>query len=131
TEQTATGATGPVAAGPARQPAAITAVQRDGSSVDEQIAQAVRSSPLLGEVPPGNVEVTDVHVSTVDPAVATARVIPTGGETDPATALLRHSAPPGSRWALTELGTAGVGCDTLAPAVRDDLNIPCETLPTG
>ncbi|WP_043602776.1 hypothetical protein [Candidatus Protofrankia datiscae] len=132
TEQTATEATGSVAAaGPARQPAVITAVQRDESSVDEQIAQAVRTSPLLGEVPPGSVEVTDVHVSTVDPAVATARVIPTGGETDPATALLRHSTPPSPRWALAELGTAGVGCDTLNPAVRDDLGLPCEDQPAS
>ncbi len=138
TDSTAAGpATNPTAAGPAATdptaagPAAVTPIQQVGPSVNEQIAQAVRTSPLLGEVPPEHIEVADVHVSTVDPTVAAAHVVPTGGETDPATALLRHGSSQGSHWTLVELGTAGVGCDTLSSAVRDDLGLVCEDQPVG
>ncbi len=124
-------AAGPAAADPPRQPAAVAPIRQVDPPVDEQIAQAVRTSPLLGEVSPERIKVVDVHVSTVDPTVAAAHVVPTGGETDPAIALLRHGSSPGSHWTLVELGTAGVGCDTLRPAVRDDLGLICEDQPVG
>ncbi|WP_207386128.1 hypothetical protein [Protofrankia symbiont of Coriaria ruscifolia] len=133
TDPTAAGstATDPTAPGPGPGPATVTPIQQVRPSVNEQIAQAVLTSPLLGDVPPEHIEVADVHVSTVDPTVAAAHVVPTGGETDPATALLRHGSSQGSHWTLVELGTAGVGCDTLGPAVRDDLGLVCGDQPVG
>ncbi|WP_322749111.1 MULTISPECIES: hypothetical protein [unclassified Frankia] len=109
--------------GTAVQPSVATPVGRPSPSTDEQVAQAVRTSPLLGEVPPERIRVVDVHVSTIDPTVAVAHVVPAGGETDPATALLTH---PNDRWRLVELGTAGVGCDQLSVAVQHELGLICE-----
>ncbi len=111
----------PVAMG---TPATAVPIRQVRPSTDEQIARAVRTSPLLGEVQPDSIRVTDIHVSTIDPTVAVARIIPTGGETDPATVLLRHG---GNGWTVVELGTAEVGCDKLDnPAVRDELGLICE-----
>ncbi|WP_322778030.1 hypothetical protein [Frankia sp. Cas4] len=109
--------------GTAVQPSVATPVGRPSPSTDEQVAQAVRTSPLLGEVPPERIRVVDVHVSTIDPTVAVAHVVPAGGETDPATALLTH---PNDRWRVVELGTAGVGCDQLSVAVQHELGLICE-----
>ncbi|WP_239394287.1 hypothetical protein [Frankia sp. CiP3] len=105
--------------------AATAPVGSAAPSTDEQITRAVRTSPLLGEVPPDGIQVVDVHVSRIDPTVAVAHVVPASGETDPATALLRHS---GSHWAVVELGTAGVGCDSLSTAVQQELGLVCELL---
>ncbi|WP_322756449.1 hypothetical protein [Frankia sp. Cas3] len=116
-------ATGTGTAGTAVQPSVATPVGRPSPSTDEQVAQAVRTSPLLGEVPPERIRVVDVHVSTIDPTVAVAHVVPAGGETDPATALLTH---PNDRWRVVELGTAGVGCDQLSVAVQHELGLICE-----
>ncbi len=118
----ATSGTAPTS-GTAGQPAVATPVGRPSPSTDEQVTQAVRTSPLLGEVPPERIQVVDVHVSTIDPTVAVAHVVPTGGETDPATALLTH---PNDRWSVVELGTAGVGCDRLSVAVQHELGLDCE-----
>ncbi len=109
--------------GTAVQPSVATPVGRPSPSTDEQVAQAVRTSPLLGEVPPERIRVVDVHVSTIDPTVAVAHVVPADGETDPATALLTH---PNDRWRVVELGTAGVGCDHLNVAVQHELGLVCE-----
>ncbi len=109
--------------GTAVQPSVATPVGRPSPSTDEQVAQAVRTSPLLGEVPPERIRVVDVHVSTIDPTVAVAHVVPADGETDPATALLTH---PNDRWRVVELGTAGVGCDHLSVAVQHELGLVCE-----
>ncbi|WP_239375883.1 hypothetical protein [Frankia sp. Cj5] len=105
--------------------AATAPVGSAAPSTDEQITRAVRTSPLLGEVPPDGIQVVDVRVSRIDPTVAVAHVVPASGETDPATALLRHS---GSHWAVVELGTAGVGCDSLSTAVQQELGLVCELL---
>ncbi len=105
--------------------AVATPIGSAGPSTDEQITRAVRTSPLLGEVPPDGIQVVDVRVSRIDPTVAVAHVVPASGETDPAIALLRH---PGNRWAVVELGTAGVGCDSLSTAVQQELGLVCELL---
>jgi hypothetical protein len=95
-------------------------------TLTSQITEAIRTSQLTAALPAQGLTVTDVRVSATDPSYAAAHVVPPPDTTDPASALLRRS---GGRWTLVEIGTAGVGCDTVSPAVRADLSsvlgLPC------
>jgi|GEM_PF-5478270 hypothetical protein len=98
----------------------------NNAALTNEIAQAVRTSPLTAALPASQLRITDVQVSRTDPNYAAAHIVPPADTTDTAAALLRRT---NGHWTLVELGTAQVGCSGMTPVVRADLSsvlgLPC------
>jgi len=98
----------------------------NNAALTNEIAQAVRTSPLTAALPASQLRITDVQVSRTDPNYAAAHIVPPADTTDTAAALLRRT---NGHWTLVELGTAQVGCSGVTPVVRADLSsvlgLPC------
>jgi hypothetical protein len=100
-----------------------------GSAADSAtpaVARAVAASPLVAGVPAGSFTVTDVRVAGDWAAADLAPTDPTA--LDPATAVLQRVAggtTAGTGWTVVDLGTAGVGCDTVPVADRGALALSC------
>jgi hypothetical protein len=88
------------------------------------IVKAVKNSKLTEQVP--RITVSAIRVSTVStPGRRYARVKVAGkpaGSVDTATGVVRRLR---GHWRLIDLGTAGVGCNTLSARVRADLKLDC------
>lgn len=100
--------------------AASTTGAATDAATDAAVTQAVTSSPLTAGVPAGSFTVDDVRVAGT---WAAAELQPTDPDAlDPATAVLRSD---GARWAVVDLGTAGVGCDVVPATDRAALALSC------
>lgn len=84
------------------------------------VTQAVRTSPATAGVPAS--QYTVGHVRVAD-GWAAADLEPTDADAlDPATAVLQLT---GGTWTVVDLGTAQVGCGTVAAPVLDALALSC------
>ncbi|PRY15362.1 hypothetical protein [Kineococcus rhizosphaerae] len=84
------------------------------------VTQAVRTSPATAGVPAS--QYTVGHVRVAD-GWAAADLEPTDTDAlDPATAVLQLT---GGTWTVVDLGTAQVGCGTVAAPVLDALALSC------
>jgi hypothetical protein len=105
--------------------AAVAVASRAPTSSERTaIVKAVKTSKLTSQVP--NITVSNIRVSTVStPGRRYARVKVAGkpaGSVDTATGVVRRLR---GHWRLIDLGTAGVGCNTLSARVRADLKLDC------
>lgn len=114
----------PSVAVPAVHHATTTSTHRTKVDEKQQIADAIRSSNMLGDVKPTNVTISQVKFAGAGHAWAAALATPKNGQTDPAQVLLQKS---GSTWKVRDLGTAFVGCGIAPRAVRTTLGLhgPC------
>ncbi|AKU16419.1 hypothetical protein [Luteipulveratus mongoliensis] len=98
----------------AKTPASTT----PNAATKAAIVRAIERSPLLGEVPPTGIVVSQIKVSTVNPTWASALIQPKNSDVDPAQVLL-HKTSKG--WTARDLGTDQIGCGLVAKKVRADL----------
>ena len=90
------------------------------STTKAEITRAVERSPMLGEVPPTGVVVSQIKVSSINHSWASALVAPKSSDVDPAQVVLHHTS---KGWTVSDLGTDQVGCSLLKAKVRTELGL--------